>query len=543
MCSVSAVDEVLARAVQSETGAIALAALKAVCESAGTAAVVSDTRGRLMFVSAEAERMFGASPGASSQDWARQAGVFLPDMQTPVAAGEDALALAIQGIETPGQLLFVRNPQQPAGLWVNCAGSPIRDGAGAVCGGVAVYSDVTLPQALLRAEAERAGSLGGADGAAAILQRLTRLRELCTQLCNAVEQTADSVVITNTRGTIEYVNPAFEKTTGYSAAEALGQTPRILKSGKHDREFYRELWSRLTAGETFRGTIVNRKKSGELYHSEQTISPIRDGGGTVTHYVSVLKDITALRQVQRQEMQMELAREVQQRYYDAKANVPGFDVAGAAFPADQTGGDYFDFLPQPDGTLIIVIADVVGHGIGSALLMAETRAALRAYAGMLEDIPAVIRKLNSTLEDSLRECRFVTMLLGRLNPCTKTFEYTSAGHEPGYVLRSSGNADMVLTSTLPPLGLGLISDRHLSLSGTVTLEPGDILVLLTDGISDAFRDRDCLTDTQSILRLLRSHANGSARDLIQHVCEDARQASPDAPQADDMTMVVCSRLD
>jgi PAS domain S-box-containing protein len=94
-----------------------------------------------------------------------------------------------------------------------------------------------------------------------------------------VEQTADSVVITDRQGTIEYVNPAFEANTGYSPEEAMGKTPRILKSALHDREFYSRLWNQILEGETFRGTLVNRKKSGELYWTEQTITPIKDSAG------------------------------------------------------------------------------------------------------------------------------------------------------------------------------------------------------------------------------------------------------------------------
>jgi PAS domain S-box-containing protein len=102
-----------------------------------------------------------------------------------------------------------------------------------------------------------------------------------------MEQTADSVMLTDKQGTIEYVNPAFEATSGYTRAEALGGTPRILKSGLHDAEFYSQLWARLMEGQSFRGMIINRKKSGELYWAQQTITPIREQGGNLTHFVSV----------------------------------------------------------------------------------------------------------------------------------------------------------------------------------------------------------------------------------------------------------------
>jgi len=141
------------------------------------------------------------------------------------------------------------------------------------------------------------------------------------QLARAVEQTADSILITDSRGIVEYVNPAFEKVTGFSAAEVLGRKPSVLKSGQHDAGFYRELWGKLISGDSFHGTIINRKKSGDLFWSEQTISPIKDQAGVTTHFVSVLKDMTALRKQQEQELHMELARELQRRYHNTTASL------------------------------------------------------------------------------------------------------------------------------------------------------------------------------------------------------------------------------
>ena len=85
------------------------------------------------------------------------------------------------------------------------------------------------------------------------------------RLIRAVEQTADTVIITDRQGIIEYVNPAFEETAGYSANEVMGRTPSLLKSGLHDAQFYKELWAQIMTGKPFRGIIINRKKSGELY--------------------------------------------------------------------------------------------------------------------------------------------------------------------------------------------------------------------------------------------------------------------------------------
>ena len=112
------------------------------------------------------------------------------------------------------------------------------------------------------------------------------------KLASAIEQTADSVLITDPDGVIEYVNPAFEHATGYSRAEALGRKPNLVKSGEHDAAFYQRLWDTIRRGEPFRAVFINRRKDGALYYEEKTITPLKDGQGRITHFVSTGKDIT-----------------------------------------------------------------------------------------------------------------------------------------------------------------------------------------------------------------------------------------------------------
>jgi len=112
------------------------------------------------------------------------------------------------------------------------------------------------------------------------------------RLATAVDQSTETIVITDTNGIILYVNPGFEKNTGYTRAEALGQNPRILKSGRHDAEFYRQMWDVLKRGEVWHGRLTNKRKDGTLFEEEATISPLRDAGGKVVNYVAVKRDIT-----------------------------------------------------------------------------------------------------------------------------------------------------------------------------------------------------------------------------------------------------------
>jgi PAS domain S-box-containing protein len=134
------------------------------------------------------------------------------------------------------------------------------------------------------------------------------------RLVAAIEQAAEAIVITDSGGAIQYANPAFERVTGYARSEALGQNPRLLKSGKHDAAFYQQMWATLTRGEVWAGRLINKKKDGELFEEEATISPVRDARGQIVNYVAVKRDVTRevaleaqLRQAQKLEAVGQLA--------------------------------------------------------------------------------------------------------------------------------------------------------------------------------------------------------------------------------------------
>ena len=114
----------------------------------------------------------------------------------------------------------------------------------------------------------------------------------------ALETASNAVVITDIKGNILWVNPAFTALTGYSAEEVIGKNPRLLKSGKHDQEFYKKLWDTILAGKTWRGSFTNRRKDGTLYHDEHTITPVRSDEGVITHFVAIMNDMTERRRTE-----------------------------------------------------------------------------------------------------------------------------------------------------------------------------------------------------------------------------------------------------
>jgi sigma-B regulation protein RsbU (phosphoserine phosphatase) len=360
------------------------------------------------------------------------------------------------------------------------------------------------------------------------------------KLWNVVQQTADSIILTNKQGIIEYVNPAFEITTGYTREEAIGRTPQILKSGRHQPEFYQNLWAEISSGKPFRGTIVNRKKDGTFYWSEQTITPMKDENGNITNFVSVLKDITELKEKQEQEFQLRIARELQQRFYRADVRLPDFDIGGASYSAVETSGDYYDYISLPDGTLGIVIGDVSGHGIGPALIMAETRAFLRAFAKHESDPAVLLTLLNQELVTDLDSEHFVTLIFARLDFLNKTLDYASAGHVPAFILDAAAAVRCKLPATGVPLGI--VDKYRYEKSPIFPLNPRDLVVFLTDGVIETVAENKQQFGFERTLEVIQHYHPAGAQEIVEQLYLAVRNFSQSMPQEDDITSIVLKVL-
>jgi sigma-B regulation protein RsbU (phosphoserine phosphatase) len=316
----------------------------------------------------------------------------------------------------------------------------------------------------------------------------------------------------------------------------VGKTPSVLKSDLHDKAFYSRLWDQILRGEDFRGTLADRKKSGELYWAEQTISPIKDGAGVISHFVSVCKDITALRRQQEREVQLQMARKVQQRFYTgATMSAAGFDIASAIYPAEEACGDYLDSFSMPDGRVCIGIGDVSGHGLDSALVMALTRAYVRSFAQVEADLAKILSRVNHMLIADLEEERFVTMLLVCLDAAKGCLSYANAGHVPGILMNGSGGIDHVIESSGPPLGLFPYSSF---VTSTVPLTSQQLVILMTDGTTEMATSGDEEFGADGVLEYVRAHQQDSASELVQGIYRAALSFAGGNAQEDDVTGVI-----
>lgn len=356
-------------------------------------------------------------------------------------------------------------------------------------------------------------------------------------LSKAVEQTADSIVITDKQGVMTYVNPAFEQITGYRRDEALGKTFQILKSGKHQPDEYKKLWATIMNGESFQGEFINRKKNGDLYWCQQSITPLKDPVGNITHFVSVIKDMTQEKEKQEQEFQFRIAREVQQRFYMISPQIPGLDIAAVARPAVAVGGDYVDVVMLDDDHIALVVGDVSGHGIGSALIMAEVRAYLRAFTRFESDPGRILTLLNNELSADLDKLHFVTLVFVRINLRERILDYASAGHESAYVFTQDGHLESELTSNGVPLGF--IANSHFKTSKPLAIQPATTLVLLTDGIVETLGDHQVQFGETRALEALRKSLDLSSIEMIETLFNAVQQFSRTSLQEDDLTSLVC----
>ncbi|MBI4827812.1 MAG: PAS domain S-box protein [Nitrospinae bacterium] len=170
------------------------------------------------------------------------------------------------------------------------------------------------------------GSAGGVVGVFTdITGRKTIERDLRT-LSNAIREADQMIMITGRNGVIEYINPAGERVTGYTLAEVKGQTPRLFKSGAHEPEFYRAMWATILSGRNWSGHVVNRRKSGERYDEEMTISPVRDADGAVTHFVAVKRDVSDRIRAQRDLMMAKERAERATRLKDKFVSLVAHDL-------------------------------------------------------------------------------------------------------------------------------------------------------------------------------------------------------------------------
>jgi serine phosphatase RsbU (regulator of sigma subunit) len=245
----------------------------------------------------------------------------------------------------------------------------------------------------------------------------------------------------------------------------------------------------------------------------------------------------AERAVRANEAQMLAAREIQERLLPSAGPVlPGFDIAGASWPAELTSGDFFDYIPMLDEGLGFAIGDVSGHGYGPALLMASTYSLLRALAQTHREIGGLVESANRFLSQITRQESFVTLFLGRLDAHSRSLTYTSAGHPTAYVLDRSGTIKSRLESTGPVLAV--VAEAAFPAGDPVVLESGDVAVLLTDGILEATSPEGLLFGEERVVEAVAASRGKAASEIVENLLRAVLDFSRRERPVDDITAII-----
>jgi serine phosphatase RsbU (regulator of sigma subunit) len=236
-------------------------------------------------------------------------------------------------------------------------------------------------------------------------------------------------------------------------------------------------------------------------------------------------------------IEFEAARRIQQKLFPVAAPaLDAFEIAGRTWSADATGGDFFDYVPMRDDCVGVAICDVSGHGFGPALLMASTRAYLRAFAQTQSDLGELLSLVNRVLTLDMEDDRFATLFLARFDPRKRSLVYASAGHPTGYILGASGEVRMRLPSTGSLLGPA--SDATFSASPVVPIEPGELVLLLSDGVIEATAPDGAPFGWTRAAGIVRIYRDDPAAHIVYNLYHAVRAFSQNAPQVDDVTAVV-----
>lgn len=241
---------------------------------------------------------------------------------------------------------------------------------------------------------------------------------------------------------------------------------------------------------------------------------------------------------ERLEREMHLAAEIQRQILPKGApQVPGFQLAGWNRPARQVGGDYYDLFPARSGRVGVVLGDVSGKGIPAALMVSTLHSALRLLLDQSELGPTLLERLNRHILESSMPNKFITMLIAEVEPGSGRLRYMNAGHNPALLLRRGGAVEELGADGVP---LGLLPASRYPMR-EIAMEPGDLLCLYSDGITEAESADEEEFGPERLTGLLRGHRNRPLQDVLDSIHHAVSDHAQGRPQGDDQTLVLLRR--
>ncbi len=375
---------------------------------------------------------------------------------------------------------------------------------------------------------------------------LTSLREVVNYDAAAVYLANRSTQILGLVSSVGYPegsDDAFGLQLGQGIVGWVAKTgePVIVPDVKRDARYVAarlttrsELAAPLRVGGRTIGVFNLESDLDDAYHEGhlELLSAFAAQAAIAVERAQLLRDLVERRRL---EKELAIAREIQLSFLPTRApQVPGFDLAGAAMPHDEVGGDYYDFIPVGETRLGLAIADVAGKGIPAALIMAGFRMSLLAEVRNEFAIRAVMRKVNSLLHESTDRDKFVTAFYGVLDFRNRVLIFSNAGHNPPILRHRDGSLEYLIDGGL---ALGVMPDS-LYEERPIALRPGDVLVLYTDGVSEAESPSGEQFGSGRIEEIMGRFAHRSAQEILDGVIEAVRQFAGERGQNDDLTLLV-----
>ena len=243
----------------------------------------------------------------------------------------------------------------------------------------------------------------------------------------------------------------------------------------------------------------------------------------------------------RKDAELQIAAEIQRNFLpETIPKTEGFDIAAKSIPAKEVGGDFFDVIPlevipMSNTRTGIMIADVSGKGVPAALFMALSRIVVRVTAMWFKQPAEVINFANPIIANNSKTGMFVTLFYGVLDNTTRTLTYVNAGHNPPLVLRKkSGEIEEL---NLTGVAVGALDDADYT-QQELLLSPGDVIVLYTDGITEAINDREEMYDVPQLIETIRKNGDSSSQEIVDEIIRSVFAFTGSQPQFDDITLMV-----
>jgi len=332
-------------------------------------------------------------------------------------------------------------------------------------------------------------------------------------------------------------------------AEVVGKGKSVLTSdAQHDPRFA----SSTMTIQGIRSVLavplgVGEKVFGIIYAD----SPIAEGRFSEDHLkvLTTLASVAAIRVEnarlveeqmgrERLEQELQLASEIQQRFQPtAPPIVDGYELQGISFSCYEIGGDYYDFIERQDGRLVVALGDVSGKGTAAALLMSSLHAAVHAQAASHSSLVETISNVNRYLAENIPSNRFVTLFYAELDPKSGSLSFVNAGHNPPIIVHDSGTVEQLSSGGLP---LGIMPETEYR-EGRTQLHPGDVLVIYSDGVSEAINPQGEEFGPDRLCQVVMENLNATAAGLRDRIESALSKFVENTPANDDITLVIVKR--